>query len=143
MMRPELHLRPSRYLAALLLLIHGGAILCLLLVRLPWWVSLLGGIAVVYSFMSTFQHHVALRRPRSVLKCWVDLDNKWQLQLRNGKTSAAQLKGNSVVTNLIIILNFKLEEKTQTMTVLICPDAVRPEAYRHLRAWLLAKNSQT
>ena len=146
----SIRLRPSRQVAAFLLLLYGAALLALVLIHIAWWVNLLGGCLVVLGFAASFQHSVMHKAPHSVVGLEVGEGAHWRLTLRSGEVKKAHLQGpSSVVTNMLLVLNFKVMPESgpakpgsakqrgkSHYSVLICPDMVDQATFRRLKLWL-------
>lgn len=132
----HLRLRPSRQVAALLLLMHGALMLAILMIHIAWWFNLAGGVVVVLSFVHAFRRHVSLLSPQSILELSEDGKGQWTLKTRSGQDVKAHLKSNSVSTNFILVMNFKEDKKSLTHTVLVCPDSISKDNYRRTKLCL-------
>lgn len=129
-------LKPSYYLAILLLVIHGGAIACLCFLPWPWWTKLLLSLACLMSFVTLFCQHVLLNNPRSVIEFWQDT-HCWQLRNNRGEVSRLNLADDSMCTRYFVLLNFTaLNKKKKKISLIILPDSLNAKDFRQLRRQL-------
>jgi hypothetical protein len=142
-MNLQLNLHPSRYLLAFILLTHIGAMLLLLALPLQWWAMLLIECCLIGSFIYSVKKHIVRTDPKTIVKVWVDENNKWYCLQRDGETLEAKLRGDSVSSQPVVILNFDLnvldknqKPTTKKTTVLVFPDSVTKPEYRRLKAWM-------
>lgn len=132
-------LKPSYYLAILLLIIHGGAIACLWIVPWPWWAKLLLVVAALVSFMTLFRQHVLLNNPRSVIEFWQQKGGLWQFKDNLAEIKTAKLADNSICTRYFVLLNFYCFNKQQpksNISVLVLSDSLNDHDFRRLRRQL-------
>jgi hypothetical protein len=59
------------------------------------------------------------------------------LQNNKGEISSAILRGDSYISRFLLILNFKIEGRCFTHSIIILPDALDKSSFRQLRAHLL------
>lgn len=129
-----LELNPSRTLAALLVLAHGGALALLVLLPLAWWARVLLTGALLCSLWLTLNRH-ALRRGESAITRLVwENDDTWLLMRADGKEQRAQLKPGSYASPRLVILNF--DAGRRPLSVVLLPDAADTESLRKLRVRL-------
>ncbi|HVV67884.1 MAG TPA: protein YgfX [Gammaproteobacteria bacterium] len=131
-------LQRSRIWLLLLLLIHAGALCCLLLSKAPFWIILPAGLAGVGSLIIRLQH-AALSAASAVVRLWVDSDRQWYLQNHAGKVVSAQLHGDTFVSRYLVILNFTLETKRRSNSVILWVDSVDAHTFRRLKQYLLTQ----
>ena len=58
------------------------------------------------------------------------------LVLRSGRHLSGRLSADSLVTPSLVILNVALKEQRKTRSLLIMPDTMGAESFRHLRVAL-------
>jgi len=132
-----LELRPSRIFALVLLVIHLGAVGCLLMVPLPWPVRVVAAGTVLFSFRYTLFRRALLRHDKSVTALlWDDL-GEWKLFFSSGE-EAARLEPDTFVSSWLVVLNFSAASATGRHSVVIFPDSLDRESFRRLRVrlWL-------
>ncbi|MDQ8039159.1 MAG: protein YgfX [Rickettsiella sp.] len=135
-------LKPSNYLAVLLLVIHGGAIACLWVLPWPWWSKLLLALACLMSFIALFRQHVLLNNPRSVIEFWQQNGSHWQLRDNLAEIKPAKLADNSICTRYFVLLNFSYlnKQQPQHISVLVLSDSLHEQDFRRLRCQLRSIN---
>ncbi len=130
-------LKPSYYLAILLLVVHGGAIACLCFLPWPWWTKFLLSLACLMSFVTLFCQQVLLNNPRSVIEFWRHSSNCWQLRDNLGEISTQQLADNSICTRYFVLLNFvALNKKKTRISLVLFPDSLDFKDFKQLRRQL-------
>ena len=132
-----LDIRPSRYLALFLLLLHGGALLVVmnLLVPLPVQLSLVG--VCVLSFIYNLRLHALRLSPQAIIRLWQQEDGQWQLMNRQGQTFSGTLLGDSYLAQHILVLNFKIPHKRFITPLVLFSDALASKEFRRLRVHLI------
>ncbi|EDP46170.1 hypothetical protein BEV13_06495 [Rickettsiella grylli] len=136
-MASSYRLKPSYYLAILLLVVHGGAIACLCFLPWPWWTKFLLSLACLMSFITLFCQHVLLNNPHSVIEFWQKRADCWQLRNNIGEISTQQLAGNSLCTRYFVLLNFvALTKKKTRISLILFPDSLDFKDFRQLRRQL-------
>lgn len=135
-------LKPSHYLAVLLLIIHGGALACLWILAWPWWTKLLLALACLMSFVTLFRQHVLLNNPRSIVEFWQQSGGHWQLRDNLAELKTAKLADNSICTRYFVLLNFNGLNKQQAsrISVLVFADSLSEQDFRCLRRQLRSTN---
>ncbi len=131
-----LELRPSRIFAALLLVIHGGAAGCVLIVPLPWPVRVLLVGIILFSLRYTISRWALLRHNKAVTALlWDDL-GEWKLFSRDGKEMAVRLEPDSFVSPWWVVLNFSAIDASGRYSTVLFPDSLDGESFRRLRVRL-------
>lgn len=136
MKKLSIELRPSRYLAAFLLLTHGGVILMVLFLSIAWWAQWIVSLSMVISFWILIRCYVTRQSRWSVLKMRLESDGSWHLKMRSGEELKASLKGDSFSAEKLLILNFRLENSKKPISVIIFNDALDKKTFQALRVWL-------
>ena len=149
----KLDLRPSRWLASLILFAHGGALVVLVPLTLPIWVlAPLVGL-ITGSLIYTLKTHAMLRGPLTIRRVVWDSDNDWLLHAASGEALAVRLLPGSYVHPLLVILNFELEAppvgtarghlfSTKRRSIELAKDSADATTLRQLRARLNFFTSQ-
>lgn len=135
-------LKPSAILAALLLILHGGAIIILFWISWPFWIKSSLILICIGDFILQWQRHARLSNKSSVTHFWLESNGTWNLQYQDGKVAMGVLQGDSVCTVYFVLLNFKIENKRWRTSIIILPDAMHKDNLRRLRVLLrMGKNS--
>jgi len=132
--------KPSKWLFFTQFVLHGLAFAALLCsnVALIWQVLL--GAALL---LSGYYHCwiLALHRgSRAIVKCVMTSD-RWWLTDRRGHEYEVELKGESLVTTVLIILNFRVISSgvfTPRPRLILAPDSLDANILRRLRVFLLS-----
>ncbi len=127
--------RPSRRLAILLSLAHGGGLLIVPLLPWPWWGLLTMASMLIFSLASCLARHVLLLHPRAVTGIDWTGEGRWLLTLRNGEQITARLAQDSYLHPQLVILSFH-RGRWRRQSVVLCRDAVDQESFRRLRVRL-------
>ncbi len=132
----NLELGPSRWLAALLVVAHGGALGLLVLLPLAWWWRIFLAGALLLSLGLTLNRHALRRGERAITRLVWDSDDTWLLIHADGKEQRAQLKPGSYVSPWLVLLNFGGGRFGGQQSVVLLADALDAESLRKLRARL-------
>jgi len=125
--------RPSRILATMLFLLHGGGLLVIQPLTLPVWIKLLLSGAVLGSLVQNFIGHVSRRFPWSIVGLVWENSGDWELTRRDGKKETACLLPSSFVQPSLIVLNFRIEGSWRRPSVVLFRDAEDADTLRRLR----------
>lgn len=130
---PELELRPSRILIALLAAAHLFSLALLWLMPLtPVW-RLAASLAVLASGAYYLRRDGLLRAPGSILCIRIEQDLTCSCRTPEGWRTGMEILGSSMVTPWLSVLRLK-SGHARSLTIL--PDAVNAEEYRKLRVFL-------
>jgi toxin CptA len=122
--------RRSRYLFIYLCVVHTMALLALAVpINLPLFPRFGIATLVIFSFIRQ------LRRLPPQCLVW-EADGEWQLFYADGNKSTGQLRADSYVSTLLVVLCFRLQSGG-TRSVVILPDMLDPQSMRRLRVRLL------
>lgn len=136
MFKEKLELRPSYLLTLFFVLIHGGAIVGLLCLSLPWWFAgVLVGLCG-YSLIMTTRRYALLSSTNAIVKLWPLEGEHWQLETRYGQILSTKLRGDSICSAQVVMLNFDSLGKRRSITVLLLRDSLEENSFRRLRAGL-------
>lgn len=127
---------PSFSLAVLLTLLYSGTIIVLFSVSLTHGLTLLLLVACISHFIFVLRQQALRSSPRSIIQIWKKQDNYWQLKDRQHHVEEAILISDSVRTNKIIVLHFKLARYSQQIFIILLPDAMTKENFRQLSVLL-------
>lgn len=129
-------LRPSRLLALLL----GGAGMSVAvltaLLPLPVWGKGFCILVVISAAAYSFNKYAWLRMPQSITALEVGSRGKFRCFAGAHDWRDAEVLGSSFVTPWLTVLNLRLPGKRLAQHVVVLPDAVDSDAFRHLRVWL-------
>lgn len=125
-------LQPSSYLAILLTVMHVGAVIILICLSFAWWLKTTLFLACVISLLFQLRQHVWCQNKKAIINVWQTAET-WFLQDKSGQVWTARLCGDSVCTLYLALLNFKLTHQKKRRSVVILPDSVDPNSFRHLQ----------
>lgn len=130
-----IELQPSRSLAALLAVAHGGALWMLATLTPPWWVMAAGAAVLGLNAATTILRHALLRGAGAVTA--MEFSDREQLRLRTGDGAWQEglLLGSSMVSAGLAVLNISRAGKG-VVHVIIVGDAIDRDDFRRLRVWL-------
>lgn len=129
-------LRPSRSLALLLLLLGIGTIFVTWLLPFPQWGLLALTAIVLFWTLYHLSLDANLRLQHACVAFRLEEAGGVVLVLRNGRHVSGKMAATSLVTPYLVILNIVLSEQRGSRNLVILPDAMGKEAFRHLRVAL-------
>jgi toxin CptA len=131
----DLALRPSIRALAWLFWLHAG-VLGLALAALPTGAPMVAmAIAAGASWFWTRRHPAFGHGARAVARLTWHADGSWHVHDAAGRQSAAELLGDSLVHDLLLVLNFRLKDGGRRSRALL-GDEADEESLRRLRARL-------
>ena len=131
----RVELKPSRRLAFLLGAAHGGALLLLMTLPLPFWILGLIAALLLWSAVRTISRHSQRIGAHAVNA--LELIDRSLLQFRTGDGvwRRGQLLGSSTITVGFVLLNIR-PDRGGNLHVVIPSDGMGIDDFRHLRVWL-------
>ncbi len=129
-------LRPSRSLTFLLCFLCAAALASLWLTPVPVLLTYAITLAVFIGAGYSLLRLASLRASTSCVAFRLDDAADIVLVLRNGQHVAGRLSPDCLVTPYLVILVVALNERRSTRSVLVMPDAMSEESFRHLRVTL-------
>ncbi|RKZ36262.1 MAG: hypothetical protein DRQ37_04515 [Gammaproteobacteria bacterium] len=142
----HLNLRSSRRLIQGALFVHFGAITCLTVAEVPWYLKLVGGTAIFLSFIHMATLHLLRVHPSAVCRLAWNGDTGWHIWTRGGDCLDVHLCLPCYLQPWLTILRFKPRAGGRTSVALLVPDNSDEHAFRRLRILLrcsLARVSET
>ena len=134
----RIKLYPSGYCMGILLLMHIGALVILLALPLQWWAQLAIAIILGASLTQAVRKHVAYRDAKAIRFFWTEDGKRWLLKQKDETVLTGEVMGDSVVTNYLVIINFKLMDKKHR-SIVIFKDGILPSDFRRLKVLLRTK----
>ena len=131
--RLEFAPKPSKWLFFVLLVLHLLAFTALYCANFMLVLKLLVGLFLLWSGYRQCWLRVLQRSSRAIVKCVATAD-KWLLVDRLGREYEVKLVGESLVTTVLIILNFGAAHPA----LILCSDSLDADTLRRLRALLLS-----
>lgn len=126
-----LSLQPSRRLALLLLVAHGGMLTVIAFAGLDVWFKLVFLAAV---FLSAATQIARLYGRRSIVRLTLHADGVLEYMRRDDESATALIHQQSTVTSVLVVLLLKRESYLEALVV--APDALPCDDFRKLRLWL-------
>ncbi len=129
-------LRPSRILAATLVLAHGVAIAMIVMAGMAPWLDALAIAALVASLVFSVRQSALLRATDAVIGLEITSDDKFSIQTRRGGWIECEVLGSTYVISFLAILNLKRTDSGKITHAVILPDSLDAGEFRKLRVWL-------
>jgi len=138
---PRIVLRPSRILAAILVIAHGAALAAVALAGMPAWLQQwVLTVSLVVNVVFEVWKAALLRAPNAVVAIEIARDDTLSIQTRRGKWVSCEVLGSSYVVSFMVILDLKGKDGAGRRAVIL-PDSLDAEDFRKLRVWLRWKRS--
>lgn len=129
-------LRPSRRLLFILSLLCAVTLIVVWALPWPFPLLLLLSLAILLWTGYHLRLDARLRMPHSCVAFRLEEEGQSVLVLRNGAHVPCHLAADSLVTPYLVILNVELAERRAKRSLVILPDAMGAERFRHLRVAL-------
>ncbi len=133
---------PSRRLAAMLLITHGGAAALLPVLPIPAVAAWMLFLLIAFSLVYYWRLELLRLGPRAVRMVEWSGEGEWMLTDHKGSTTWAELDASSYLHPGLIILNFTLPNKDGRRHLILFRDGIDPALFRKLsvRLHLTARN---
>ena len=138
----KISLRPSRFLAAILIFAHAGAIALALLVDIPLWLKVVAVTLLIIQCLLLACRQALLLGPNSALALEVSSDHQFSMQTRASGWSDYDVLGTTYVTPYLTVLNLRGHGERGARHVTLLPDSLHAEDFRKLRVWLRWKEDR-
>jgi toxin CptA len=132
----RLTLRPSRRLAALLVLIHLVALAALGTLTLALWIRLALAVALAAALARALRRHALLQGCDAIVEITCAADGRLSLEQRDGTCRDAEVLAGSTVHPLAVLLRVRVAGRRAARAVVVFPDSVEDDEFRRLRVWL-------
>lgn len=126
----EFEINKSSSFSVLFLIAHGSFLIAFIVAHF-FWFKLLLTLCCILSFSYYYPRYISLTHPRVIKKVLRQLSGQWLLEFKDGRTEAVNILGDSLVTNCVVVLNFKTVTKRR-ISVVIFPDAIKSQPFRKL-----------
>jgi len=138
-----LDIRPSRYLACILLLVHGAAVIAISNLELAIWSTIGLVLLCIASLVYTLRRQALRLASKSTIRIWQEDDGHWYLMDKQGHITQANLAKDTYISTYMLVLNFKLETQRLLHPVVLLLDSTTTKDFHHLRGHLLSiRNSK-
>lgn len=128
--------RPSRTLAVFLTAIHGGGLLLLPWLAIPWELAGCLGAGIAVSFYLSLRGQALLSSSGAIVQVSWDGQGVWRLRQRNGIEWVGKLLPGYFSGPQLVLLNFMLQPWWRRANVVFLADNIEPETLRRLRVRL-------
>ncbi len=128
--------RPPKALFKFMILLHAGALLCLIPVAFPLWLKALLTLLLISYF---FRFHYTYRKQIEAQKfCVLQLSrkNKWTILNNTSAVQKLELEPGAFVHSTLLVLNFACEDGKK-LSFILTPENVEANSLRRLRVRLL------
>jgi len=134
-MQRQFKLKPSSYLAVLLMGAHGATLATLFFLPFPLWSK--GALAMLVLLSLTYHLRYAawLSVPSACVGLMLEND-QITLTTRGGEQLAGHVLRDSLVTPFLTVLNVLPQGQRIARNVIILPDSLDAESFRQLRVYL-------
>lgn len=129
-----LEVTPSRRLAGVVIGLHVGAGVLLLVLALPFYAKLLGGVTLVLSL------HTAWRALTRLRELAVDSEEEWTIRLRADREPRPCVPTAHLVAESLVLMSMRLEGRRWPLTAALAADSLTRDAFRRLRARLKTRS---
>jgi membrane protein implicated in regulation of membrane protease activity len=133
-------LDPSRYYAAVLLVLHFGGLGIVYLSSIAWWIKIALCVPISASLAYYWLRDVRQCLPFS----WCEISlkgNAVTILMRNGSKRSGMLSDKRVVFTHGIFLRVEFEGTYWGVYRMILPDMLAPEPHRRIRVYLLMNHA--
>ncbi len=137
-----LEVRPSRLMAAWLLLVTVAALLVLWLMPLPGWLSLFITSTVLFWLLMTWRKQVRRCHLDAVRSLVWGAGRQCRLMLHSGQQQVVELASRAFILPWLVILYFESPLWRPQQLVLL-PDMLDADVFRRLRVRLKIETGQT
>lgn len=118
-----------------ILILFIGAMLSLLKVNIPLILKIFGIIICLFSGSFYLRKYAWLTHKKSIVRLIAKPKGGWQLFTRDGSSYIANIRGDSLLTRWLIILNLWSRPQSRVSIVLF-PDSLDNQTLRRLRVYL-------
>jgi toxin CptA len=133
-------LRPSRVLAIVVGLMHGAAVALLLPLALPVWLKGSLAAAVLVSLAGALRGALQ-RRSQSITRLTLSDEGILTFEQKDGRRMSAAVALDSTVFGLLAVVRLQVQGERRMRTLIVLPDALEADQFRHLRVWLRWRTS--
>jgi hypothetical protein len=117
----------------ILLLLHAGALICVMALPLQWWAILLIALVLFISLIYYVELMVRYRLKRSIRKFESINSQQWYLWQNDQQKLTVSLQRDSIVTRYLLILHFRGVHHKKRRSIVLFKDALPAPHFRQLR----------
>ncbi|OGT21504.1 MAG: hypothetical protein A3C55_01335 [Gammaproteobacteria bacterium RIFCSPHIGHO2_02_FULL_42_13] len=127
---------PSKILFLLFSLLHLLALIVIGLLTIAWTIKIGLSILCVISAYYLCWRVTFMHAKSAIIACYL-VDESWFVENRAGKSFEADLLGETFVSTVVIVLNFKVQNKRRSL--ILMPDSLPKDVFRRLKVYLFTK----
>lgn len=132
----KIGLRPSKYLAGILVLAHGAAIAIVVFVALPAWAKIIAATILLVHLLLVVRRQALLLAADSSIAIEISADNRFSVQTRTGGWSEYEVLGSTYAMPYLTVLNLRQRDSRALNRITLFPDSLHADDFRKLRVWL-------
>ena len=133
-------LKSSHYFLWFIMLLHVLALVAILISTFSVLTQLMLVLLLLLSFYYSGYQVVLQKSKKAIVHIVYDQNlEEWILTFKNNQQDNYLLLNTSVVTGLIMVLNFRHVNKYQFRNVIVFSDSLDKESFRRLRIFLFTK----
>jgi hypothetical protein len=127
---------PSRILLVWVVL-AGATALILCALYLPLWGTLAVGALVIFAAADAARRDALLMAPESIIELRLS-HSRLDCRFKNGQwqEGLTTIPGSSFVNRWVSIVVFRKSGATRIRRIILMPDSLSSDGFRHLRTWL-------
>jgi len=127
---------PSKILLFFIILISFAAQLVIFFLSIPLIIQILLTILNVFMAVKNIRMHALRNHPKAIIRASYFQNKGWQLETLGGRVVEVHSQGESYVTNLLVILNFKDAKIAKSIPLVLLSDSVQADLFRQIRRYL-------
>jgi hypothetical protein len=117
----------------LFLFIHVGAIFCICLISILWWVKIALTLCILTSLIAVIRRDVLRSSDKSIGGFCYEGDDKWCLKKKSGELVPVVISYPVFISNFFIVANFTAITDGQKISLLVFQDALLRDDFRRLK----------
>jgi len=126
----HLKLKPSLFLTLFAVLFYIAVMMCVFMIHMLWEIESLFITLLIAHCIYILATYTLLLRAKSNVEVIQDDSGQWFLINKRGQIYKAAIRGDSVITRTILILNFTVESHHGFSTLLIARDSLDYQSFR-------------
>jgi hypothetical protein len=127
----------SRWFALVFCVLHGAAILAILVSATPVIAKIALTVIVVVAFGSGFVRHVCRSAGRAIVALSRDGQGRWWLTRVDGTVQRIDAMPSVFVSGVVVVLALRCSNCFRSEGIVICADGVEPATFLTLRRALV------
>ncbi len=115
--------------------LHVLALIVIYLLTVAWPIKAGLSILCLISAYYLCWHVAFMRSKNAIIACYV-VDEFWVIETRAGKSFEVELLGETFVSAVLIVLNFKIQKTGKRRSLILMPDSLSKDIFRRIRVYL-------